>query len=213
MKSFKVVFAALVFFGLNFAFAQGVEPIKTDSILNLKIVQLATVGQDFADGAASSASVSLKIDQMTGDRIYTTAKNGLVLRKNKSFGTVQRNRYVFAGDEVGDVLPANFAVGEKWKEVAYYKSNRCGRVKHEFDASITQGPDVAVNIKGAPVTLKTLQIVREGTWYAPNCGGSGKKHLKVLFSPELNEIVHDEFRVYYRGIAYAGEKMILESIN
>ena len=216
MESFlkKIISSLILFSVLGFAQAQTSEQVKSDDVLKFRIVQLVSVGQSFSDGAESSDSASVKIDQTTGERTYTTAKEGVVLRKNNLFGTLQRNKYLFAADEIDNLFRTTASVGEKWKEVVYFNSNRCGRVKNDYEVSITQGPDVVVKIKGVPVALKTIQVAREGMWYAAGrCGGSGTKYLKVLFSPELNEIVHDEYRTYDRGILSVGEKKILESIN
>lgn len=198
---------------LSFGFAQAVEPVKSGDALKLKIIPLVSVGQTFSDGAESSDSDALQIDSATGERTYTRAKEGVVLRRNKSFGILQRNKYVFAADEIGNVLPANLSVDQKWKETLYFNSNRCGRIKNDFDVSVAQGPEMTMNVKGLSTVVKTIQIIREGTWYSNRCGGSGARYVKFLFSPELNEIVFEENRSFYNGLLSGGHKMIVDSIE
>lgn len=215
MKSLISKLAVICFalFGLCQATFAQVAPVKSGDVLKLKIVPLVAAGQVFTEGAAASDTASVQIDTATGERTYTTAKNKAVVRKNNFFGTLQWNRYVYKADEIGNILPPKITIGEKWKEVVWFNSSRCGRGKNEYEVTVSQGQDVVVNIKGVPTSLKTFQIIREGTWFFGNCGGSGKKTLKVLFSPELNEIVHDEYKIYDKGFADLGEITTLDSID
>ncbi len=198
---------------LSFGFAQAIEPVKSGDVLKLKIVPLVSMGQTFSDGAPSFDSSTMQIDSATGERTYTRAKEELVLRRNKFFGILQRNKYLFAADEVGNILPADLSFGQTWKETVHFNSNRCGRTKNDYDVSLTQGPEMTVNVKGRPTVVKTIQIVREGTWYASRCGGSGAKYVKSLFSPELNEVLLDENRSFYNGLLSGGYKVIVDAVE
>jgi hypothetical protein len=212
MKFVSKITSTLVLL-LSFGVAQAIEPIKSGDVLKLKMIQLVSAGQTFSDGAESFHSAVIQIDSTAGERTYTRAKEDLVLRRNKFFGIVQRNKYVFAADEIANVLPADLSFGQKWKETVHFNSNRCGLTKTDYDVSVAQGPEMTVNVKGLPTVVKTIQIVREGTWYASRCGGSGAKYVKSLFSPELNEIVLDENRTFHNGFLSDGYKMILDSVE
>lgn len=203
----------ILFLLLSVGFAQAIEPIKSGDVLKFKIISLVSVGQTFTDGAESFDSAIMQIDSATGERTYTRAVEGVVWRKNKFFGILQRNKYVFAADEVGNILPADLSLAQNWKETVYFNSNRCGRTKNDYDVVVAHGPEMTVKVKGLPTVVKTIQIIREGTWYASRCGGSGAKYLKFLFSPELHEIVLEENRTFHNGLLSGGFRMSIDSIE
>ncbi|MES2412668.1 MAG: hypothetical protein V4614_02620 [Pseudomonadota bacterium] len=222
MNAFLKTICAVVLFvsGSGIGFAQAVEQIKSDDVLKWKIVALVALGQGFVDGGETAESATVKVDAPTGERLYIYAKensnaesNGVTLRKSRLFGILQRNRYVFAKDEAVDVIPEKFSIGDKWKEVVWINRSRCGRGKSEYDVTVSAGPQVVVKIRGIPTTLTTFEIAREGTWFNPRCGGSGGVLQKILFSPQINEIVSHESRTIDKGVPYVGERKILDSVD
>jgi hypothetical protein len=205
MKSFlKITLATILFFfGFSFAFAQAIEPIKTDDVLKWRNVTLTSVGQNITDGPVSVFSSSVKIDPVTGERSYFS-KEEVVLRMNYLFASLQKGKRTLKSEEVYALLPQKLAVGEKWKYVAYENSSRCGVIRLDYEATVIQGPDVLISIKGLPNTVKTLQINHEGTWYTSSCGGSGR---------ELNELAQYEVHYYEKSFLYNGRKVVLDSVN
>ena len=112
MKSLKVIFAvALIFFCLNLAYAQAVEPIKTDDVLKWRGVRLNSVGQSITDGPSTPFSSTVKIDPTTSDRSYSS-KEVVVLRMNKLFATLQKDSRTLKAEESFSLLPQNLTLGK-----------------------------------------------------------------------------------------------------
>lgn len=192
------------------SFAQ-VLPVKSGDVLNWKNTSFVAVGRDVADGAQTVESTSMKIDSASGERTYTNATSSL--RRSKLFAVLQRGDRVLPADRSFDLLPQSLSAGEKWKHTTYDRSDRCGRIKYEYEAATTEGPEVVVKVNGVLTKLKTLMAVHEGVWYSAACGGSGRAYLKYVFSPELYELVEIESRYFYNGFLTTGSKAALESVN
>lgn len=212
MKSFIKSICLIVYF-LSFStlsFAQ-VPPVKSDDVLNWKNTSFVAVGRDVVDGAQTVESTSMKIDSDNGERTYAYTA-GLV-RRSKLFAVLQRGDRILPADRSFDILPKSLSVGEKWKHTTYAGSDRCGKIKYEYEATSTEGPEVVVKVNGVLTKLKTLTVVHEGVWYSAACGGSGRAYLKYIFSPELYELVHIESRYFYNSFLTTGSKAVMESVN
>ena len=212
MKSYlKIICAiAISFSGFNFAHAQ-VEAVKSDDVLSWKQNLFVATGRDISEGPDIVEVAKVKVDNVTGEHTYFFQKG--IMRRSKTFALLQRGDYVLKADQSFDYFPKNFTVGEKWKHNTYANSNRCGRIKYDYEATSTQGPEVVIKLKGVPTTLKTLMVVHEGVWWSGACGGSGRAYLKYIYSPELNELIHIEDRYFYNGFLTSGGKFVLESVN
>lgn len=213
MKSFfKIItIAALFFLAADVAFSQTVEPVKTGDILNWKNTPLISVGRDVVDGVETLESSPIKIDGISGDRMYTFP-TGLLLR-NKDFAVLKRADKVLSADRSFNYLPQSLSAGETWKHTTYDGSARCGKIKYDYVATSAEGPEVLLKIKGVLTKLKTLTVIHEGVWYSAACGGSGRAYLKYVFSPELYELVQIENRYFYGIFLTKGERRVVESIN
>ncbi len=212
MKSFpKGVYITVCFlFFSTLSFAQ-VLPVKSGDVLNWKNTSFVAVGRDVADGAQTVESSPVKIDSASGERTYAYTA-GLV-RRSKLFAVLQRGDRILPADRSFDLLPQSLSAGEKWKHTTYDRSDRCGRIKYEYEVTSTEGPEVVVKVNGALTKLKTIMVVHEGVWYSAACGGSGRAYLKYVFSPELYELVEIENRYFYNGFLTTGSKAVLESVN
>lgn len=207
----NVSVAGLFVWGLGLSVAQTVEPIKSGDVLNWKITVLTAVGRDVVDGAETTDASPVKIDAATGDRIYAYPAGAV--RRSKLFAVLQRGDRVLQANRSFSYLPSSLAVGEKWKHTTYAGSDRCGRIKYDYEAASTQGPDVMMKIKGVPTTLKTMTVIHEGLWYSAACGGSGRAYLKYIFSPALHELVHMEYRYFYNDSLTSGGREVVTSID
>lgn len=204
--SIRVIFA-ITLFSVGMAYAQVSEAIKNDDVLKWKRIK-------FVSNQEQSESVKINIDSATGERIYSSDKT-VLLKQSKLFALLQVNNRVLQQDESFNVLPEKLTIGEKWKHTnySYNDSPGCKKIQYNYDATLNQGPEVVIKIKGQDIKLKTLEIVREGYWYSTVSCGSGTASLRHLFSPELNELVLIESRYYYKGAPSGGTKSTLESIN
>ncbi len=194
----------------NLSLAQ-VLPVQRGDVLNWKNTSFVAAGRDVVDGAQAVESSPVKIDSANNERVYTFP--GRVVRRSKLFAILQRDDRILPADRSFDLLPQSISAGEKWKHTTYDRSDRCGRIKYEYEATSTEGPEVLIKINGLPTKLKTLMVVHEGVWYSAACGGSGRASLKYVFSPELYELVHIENRYFYNGFLTTGGKAVLESVN
>ena len=203
---------------ISTSFAQVAPPpeIKTGDRLTYSWVRFNGGERSIVERPPIQEVAAITIDSATEDRIYAYTNDSNLVRKNKLFGTLLfRNTAEVLKNKPQNVLQGKPVIGQTWEyESSQTRANEtrssCSVIDRKNKASVFDGPDVTLQVKGVAVTVKTLLIMQDSVWYNGSCG-NGTDKAKYLYSPALNELVLEETVRYYQEnrVDSGGRRMLL----
>jgi hypothetical protein len=111
-------------------------------------------------------------------------------------------------------LPDTIEPGTKWTVSTGWYSSDCGDVKAEYQATATAGPTITISANGKESNASSFVLSYEGI--ASDTKGCGSRQSKrtVVYVPELEEAVFDEFiGLVAAGFLAEGYRVELKSVQ
>ena len=198
----------------NVCYGQG--KITSGNILNYDVRPAVQVGNQpiaFKEEAMKRKLVISIADNGDRNYAYTNGKPfGLFdkfLTRISSRGKMIEPKYRFK-TLPGDKIEA----GMKWTVSTGWYSGDCGEVKAEYQATAAAGPTVTISTNGKESNVSSLTLSYEGIARDDKGCGSRQSKRTVVYVPELEETVLDEFiALVSSGFLADGYKVELKSLQ
>ena len=139
-----------------------------------------------------------------GNRRYNFANGRLVWLMDKEFAKLETRSGVIPPTERLPLFPKDkpLTVGAEWDVRLNGYSNQCGAWVTNLHANAKNGPDTKILINEVEVSLKIISITFTYVHQNSNiglCDTIENLEFKVLYSPELNEVIVWEEKITKTG--------------
>jgi len=194
------------------AFAQA-KPIASGDILTYNNMNATQVGRQpitFVSEGQSTNSVTI---DASGNRTYKNVRSKGNYTLDKLFTRIASNGKGRPAEEVFQSLQKEqLEPGMNWKTTVKRPTGQCGYVTYDYDVSTAKGPDLIIQIDTKDTTIPTIQVEFKASPSGGVCG-QWTQVKKMLISPELWEIVSEEFVSDQRGVLQEGYKFVITSVK
>lgn len=194
---------AMFLFASGACFGQ-VTPVGTGNILTYDVFNVSRplFSSDYTFKQNRDPRVLKLTIEETGDRKYEYLNGRPFTVKDKSFTYTSIRGNVVEMSERFQILPKDqkVVVGMQWdfSLKSQYNNGNCGGWNVTYHATAKDGPDISINIDGKDVSVKTISIEYRGEIKHDRCTPFNRER-SVVYSPELNEIVKDQWLDFQPG--------------